>query len=414
MAAMTACPLSRDPAVRCVYTRRQLLGLRRVPGSKSKVYVNEVAMHGLLRYRGNRAGLETHRRQGRVSIYKHDPGCQLGSVQAVHSRWQSCSRYQQHHRLCGDRSPSRRDSTLITVSILTPLVAHQAQPPVSHMPSVYVLNAAALSKPGAVQHLAADLQSYDVSVAVITETHFKSKHTDSTVGVEGYKVYRLDRTGRRGGGVAVYVTAEMQSSRWTSSEVADSSLEIEWVRVGESVFIAALYHPPRPTYKLEVLLDYIEASVAELSHDFPLADIVVAGDVNQLSDRDIVERTGLTQIVCQPTRGANTLDKIYVSSHSSSTRSEWWRRSLRAIIRPSSRFLTVRVKCRRPTASTYTGGTLQHSAPTSFSTPPVRTSQTRARRPVPTRRSTHRQSSTIFIRSQCNCSTSTTRSKSSL
>ena len=157
-------------------------------------------------------------------------------------------------------------------------------------------------------------QSYDVSVAVITETHFKSKHTDSTVGVEGYKVYRLDRTGRRGGGVAVYVTAEMQSSRWTSSEVADSSLEIEWVRVGESVFIAALYHPPRPTYKPEVLLDYIEASVAQLSHDFPLADIVVAGDVNQLSDRDIVERTGLTQIVCQPTRGANTLDKIYVSS----------------------------------------------------------------------------------------------------
>ena len=52
-AAMTACSPSRDPAVRCIYTRRQLLGLRCVPGSKSKVYVNEVAIHGLLRYRGN-------------------------------------------------------------------------------------------------------------------------------------------------------------------------------------------------------------------------------------------------------------------------------------------------------------------------------------------------------------------------
>ena len=49
-AAMTACSPSRDPAV---YTRHQLLGLRCVPGSKSKVYVNEVAIHGLLRYRGN-------------------------------------------------------------------------------------------------------------------------------------------------------------------------------------------------------------------------------------------------------------------------------------------------------------------------------------------------------------------------
>ena len=58
----------------------------------------------------------------------------------------------------------------------------------------------------------------------------------------------------------------------------------------------------------------IEASVAELSHDIQLADIVVAGDVDQLSDREIVERTGLTQIVCQPTCGTNTLDKIFVSS----------------------------------------------------------------------------------------------------
>jgi len=61
--------------------------------------------------------------------------------------------------------------------------------PSSHTPSIYVLNAAALSKPGAVQHLAADLQSYGSSVAIITETHFKSKHTDNIVGIKGFTVY---------------------------------------------------------------------------------------------------------------------------------------------------------------------------------------------------------------------------------
>ena len=70
----------------CIYTRRQLLGLRCVPGSKSKVYVNEVAIHGLLRYRGNRAGRVTHRRQDRASVCKHDPDRQPGSIQTVHSR----------------------------------------------------------------------------------------------------------------------------------------------------------------------------------------------------------------------------------------------------------------------------------------------------------------------------------------
>jgi len=50
----------------------------------------------------------------------------------------------------------------------------------AHIPSLYVLNAAALSKPHAVEHLATDdgPNGYDSDIAVIVETHFKSKHTD--------------------------------------------------------------------------------------------------------------------------------------------------------------------------------------------------------------------------------------------
>ena len=42
-----------------------------------------------------------------------------------------------------------------------------------------------------------------------------------------------------------------------------------------------------------------------MSHDYPLAEIKQAGELNQLQDNDVVERTELTQIVHQPTRGAN-------------------------------------------------------------------------------------------------------------
>ena len=49
------------------------------------------------------------------------------------------------------------------------------------------------------------------------------------------------------------------------------------------------------------LVDYIEACVDELVHDFPTASVVLAGDLNQLTDSDIMQRTGLTQIVTQPT-----------------------------------------------------------------------------------------------------------------
>jgi len=78
--------------------------------------------------------------------------------------------------------------------------------------------------------------------------------------------------------------------------------------------VAAVYHPPRPTYKPDDLLSYIETSVAEISHDFPLAEIVLAGDLNQLDDQEVIERTGLTQVVNQPTRGANILDRVCLKS----------------------------------------------------------------------------------------------------
>jgi len=86
------------------------------------------------------------------------------------------------------------------------------------------------------------------------------------------------------------------------------------VGIGVGVFVAAIYHPPRPIYKPEELLAYIETSVEEINHDFPLAEIVLAGDLNQLSENDLVEQTGLTQIVHQPTRGGNILYRGYVTN----------------------------------------------------------------------------------------------------
>ena len=59
--------------------------------------------------------------------------------------------------------------------------------------------------------------------------------------------------------------------------------------------------------------------VEEINRDFLNCRIVLAGDLNQLSDKEIVERTGLMSIVHQPTRGNNVLDRIYVSSYEYST-----------------------------------------------------------------------------------------------
>lgn len=56
-----------------VYSRRQLIGLRRTAVCKSTCYVNDIAAHGhgLLRYRGRRGGAVARSRRARAFVYQH-------------------------------------------------------------------------------------------------------------------------------------------------------------------------------------------------------------------------------------------------------------------------------------------------------------------------------------------------------
>ena len=49
--------------------------------------------------------------------------------------------------------------------------------------------------------------------------------------------------------------------------------------------------------------------------NFSGAHIILTGDLNQLSDTELIVRTGMSSIVTQPTRGSNNLDRIYMSDY---------------------------------------------------------------------------------------------------
>ena len=102
----------------------------------------------------------------------------------------------------------RRIATTATDNVTrsTQSASHN-RPSVDYRPSLYVINAAALTKPHAVEQLSVDLNSYNVDIAAVTETHLKTKHTDSIVSIPGYSLFRRDRLRRKGGGVALYVRA---------------------------------------------------------------------------------------------------------------------------------------------------------------------------------------------------------------
>jgi len=122
--------------------------------------------------------------------------------------------------------PKGRASVLSRPSVAQHLSTADAE----HAPTLYVLNAAAITKPSAIEHLTADLVSYNIDMAVITETHLKKKHADHRFAVDDYTLIHRDRVRRRGGGVAVYINKRLSADVWTWP--GDSpEIELLWVRV---------------------------------------------------------------------------------------------------------------------------------------------------------------------------------------
>jgi len=317
------------------YSRHTLFRYRRchAVGMSKSTYIDILTERGLLRYRGTRGGQAARaRREARLrskpeanrSVEKPELtsisdqiGLMAGNnnIPVIISRQESYD--QRSHQ--SNFSLADRISTLVypkRVAVSTVYRSMLSQRP---LPTLYVFNSASLAKANAVDQLAADLVSYHIDIGFITETHLKSsKHTDKSMNIDGYVLFRRDRSKRRGGGVAFYI-----SSKLAASEIhipGDNYMfEVLWLSVQDADFqgtVGVVYHPPRPTYHTNDLLEYIEICIDYINSQLSSGLIIVAGDFNGLPEQQFIDRTGLTSIVDQPTRGRNCLDKIYVSEPS--------------------------------------------------------------------------------------------------
>ena len=156
---------------------------------------------------------------------------------------------------------------------------------------MYALNPTSLAKTLAVQHLHTDLIAYDIDIAVITETWFKNQHAYYAVTLPGYTLFRRDRPRRRGGGVAVYTRSDLNCKLCDiTAAPTDRRLELLWVQLqlaNKTVVVGALYHPPKPLYSNTDLIQEIDRSVEQITNSSLDTTVILAGDFNQLPDKDI-------------------------------------------------------------------------------------------------------------------------------
>ena len=189
------------------------------------------------------------------------------------------------------------------------IYAEKSGPSVAkQIPVFVVLNARSAAKPDASAALYADLKSKNVDVCCITEIWLKGSHMDHLICPQGFTILRKDRKNRAGGDVAV-----LCKNDWTIQEIPLLCNEFEclWTKVKTSnseFLVATVYHPPNPEYNQYDLTDILIDSVEKLLSINPNSKIIIAGDVNQLDIKMLINHLSLAQLVKSPTRGQRLLD----------------------------------------------------------------------------------------------------------
>ncbi|KAK4830434.1 hypothetical protein QYF61_011142 [Mycteria americana] len=164
-------------------------------------------------------------------------------------------------------------------------------------------------------------ENYDM--VAITETWWGDSHNWSAA-MDGYKLFRRDRRGRRGGGVALYVRECLDS---LELDDGDDRVECLWVRIrGKAnkadIVVGVCYRPPNQDEETDELfykqLGEASRSLAlVLVGDFNLQDVCWKyNTAERKQSRRFLERVAdnfLTQLVSEPTREGAPLDLLFTN-----------------------------------------------------------------------------------------------------
>ena len=125
------------------------------------------------------------------------------------------------------------------------------------------------------EELEAILQSESYDIVTITETWWNDSHCWSAV-MDSYQLFKRDRQGRKGSGVAFYVKKECECMEINDG---DDRVESVWVRIKvkankTDIIMGVFYRPPNKDGKVDKTL---YRQLSEVSESLPLVPL---GDFN--------------------------------------------------------------------------------------------------------------------------------------
>lgn len=127
-------------------------------------------------------------------------------------------------------------------------ISCKLKPTAWSLPSVLLCNARSIFPK--INELRASLLLQPGDFVAVSESWLHADLPDFAIGIGGYEVHRKDRSGRRGGGVAAFVSSSVPCKRRRLSENLDNpDFECLWrphrlPRSVTSIYFAVVYNPP--------------------------------------------------------------------------------------------------------------------------------------------------------------------------
>jgi hypothetical protein len=188
----------------------------------------------------------------------------------------------------------------------------------ARLPSYYLINTRSLfSKVDEQQAL---LFSNPADIIGITKSWLYEDISDDLIALDGYKIYRNNRSCARGGGVCLSENIPCQRML----DLESSSFECLWLwlrperlpRPSSGIAVCLIYNPSdRSAQELRDFDEYLIDTTDCLRNKYQDCGIVILGDFNNFDLHNLTSNHSLKQVVHLPTRGSAILDLIVTNSH---------------------------------------------------------------------------------------------------
>ena len=186
---------------------------------------------------------------------------------------------------------------------------------ISRAPKILMMNAHSIVSSGKMDDIRIHCATLKPDIVIITESWLSNVHDSCLFNIDGYSMFRCDRKNRIGGGVAVWVTSELQVSIFEINAYPSfcECLFLKIIIDSEIINLLAIYVPPRIVSHHKELNDFVIDVLDSMTENQSFPNVIIGGDLNDF-DSSILKRSfDLFNKVCDPTRFESTLDIFLVS-----------------------------------------------------------------------------------------------------